>query len=891
MKKISKGIAILLAVCILCSVLPFTAFAAGEVKINEMTFPDSAFRSYVQSFDTDGDGVLSQEEIDAVESIDVSNKKISSLDGIDNFPNVVLLKCNGNNLTELDVSGLKNLKTLYCNNNSLVALNVIGLENLTTLYCQSNELEELNLISCTALKNLNCQMNMLYELDLSSNMEVTVLKCFSNKLRALDVSDHKLLLQLYCDTNYIEELDVSGCASLDMLSCFSNKLTELDITGCTSLTALRCSDNQLTSLDLSKNKNLTDVSLDQAAKLNPVQSEGKWILDMNEIVPNVERVSSLFAGYDAKTGVVTFDTLPASWSYTYSTGMKNYKMNVQVSFVNEHEIVASAGEGGYIFPSGTTVIKRGESQTYTFTPEEGYKFSKLIVDGKEVLSVNSYTFNNVNANHTIEAVFALMDYKITATAGLGGTISNAGVTTVTRGDSITYTITPNNKYIIADVKVDGVSKGAVDSYTFPDVTADHKIAVTFGQPTDKFTITAESNFGGFIRPSGKTKYAYGEDATYTFRPTSLLGYEVSDVIVDGKSIGAVDSYTFKNITENHTIRVEFSTKTVKKQYKITVSSNLGGEVEPNGFLGVSTVVSGEPFEVSFVPNDRHYIADVTVDGVSVGAVTSWKFDSVDANHTIHVTFERESETYMISASAGFGGTITPNGVTSVSPGENKYYKIVPNDGYVVKEVTVDNVSIGPCDTYTFENVSASHTINVTFKKGFTDINSTAYYYKAVLWAVNNGITSGTSATTFSPDMKCSRGQVVTFLWRAMGEPEPETQTSPFTDVKASAYYYKAVLWAYETGITAGTSKTTFSPDADVSRGQFLTFLWRAQGKPETTGANPFLDCTNQKAYYYKAVMWAYSEKIASGTSANAFSPDAVCPRAQVVTFLYRTLKK
>ncbi len=170
---------------------------------------------------------------------------------------------------------------------------------------------------------------------------------------------------------------------------------------------------------------------------------------------------------------------------------------------------------------------------------------------------------------------------------------------------------------------------------------------------------------------------------------------------------------------------------------------------------------------------------------------------------------------------------------------------------------------------------------------FTDIKAKDFYYKPTLWAVANNITTGTSKTSFSPNEACTRGQIVTFLWRAAGCPEPKTTTMPFTDVGSKAFYRKAVLWAVENGITSGTSKTTFSPNDPCTRGQIATFLWRAKGKPTPTSTNmPFNDVA-KKDFYYKAVLWAVENKITSGTSKTTFEPNVSCTRGQIVTFLYR----
>ncbi len=174
---------------------------------------------------------------------------------------------------------------------------------------------------------------------------------------------------------------------------------------------------------------------------------------------------------------------------------------------------------------------------------------------------------------------------------------------------------------------------------------------------------------------------------------------------------------------------------------------------------------------------------------------------------------------------------------------------------------------------------------------FTDVKEGAYYFDPVLWAVNHvpQITNGTSATTFSPDATCTRGQVVTFLWRAMGCPEPKSAGNPFKDVKEGDYYYKAVLWAAEKNVTNGTSATTFSPNNPCTRAHVVTFLWRAHENPAAGKTNPFTDVTAGQ-YYTDAVLWAVSKNITNGTSATTFSPGSPCTRGQIVTFLYRDMK-
>ena len=250
--------------------------------------------------------------------------------------------------------------------------------------------------------------------------------------------------------------------------------------------------------------------------------------------------------------------------------------------------------------------------------------------------------------------------------------------------------------------------------------------------------------------------------------------------------------------------------------------------------------------------------------------------------------------YTITATAGTDGSISPSGDVSVREGRDQTFAITPDKGYAVANVKIDGKSIGAVKSYTFENVRRTHTIEVIFMKAngtpqtgvFVDVATGSYYEDAVDWAVENGITKGTDDTHFSPDGICTRAQAVTFLWRAAGSPKPETRAMPFTDVPVGSYYYDAVLWAVENGITKGTSDTTFSPNMTCSRAQIVAFLWRSEKSPAAGTANPFADVKSD-AYYADAVLWAVKENITKGTTSTTFSPNAGCTRAQIVTFLYR----
>lgn len=198
----------------------------------------------------------------------------------------------------------------------------------------------------------------------------------------------------------------------------------------------------------------------------------------------------------------------------------------------------------------------------------------------------------------------------------------------------------------------------------------------------------------------------------------------------------------------------------------------------------------------------------------------------------------------------------------------------------------------PFTVYGTKNEEASGTMAITIAQtmNFIDVKASDFFYEPVKWAVNNKITNGTSSTTFSPYKNCNRAEIVTFLWRAAGSPEPTVTRNPFTDVNSvrDASYYKAILWASQKGITAGTNATTFSPYQECTRSQIVTFLYRYAGKPSGNYTNPFKDVSSvNEASYYNAILWAVGKGITQGTSTTTFSPYASCTRGEAVTFLYR----
>ncbi|MEQ2401861.1 hypothetical protein WMO19_09665, partial [Peptoniphilus sp. CLA-SR-H025] len=318
MKAKSKRImGLFLALVMLLGCLPFniieTYAAEGDVKIDEINFPDANFRKYVaDNFDTDSSkGVLSQEELNAVTKIDVNNKKIVDLKGIEFFKNLVSLSCNSNQITRLDLSQNQKLEYLYCISNQLTELNLSKNPELTHLWCGHNKLAKLDVSKNTALTSLLCNNNQLTELDVSKNTALMSLSCGNNKLTALDVSKNTALTSLTCNSNQLTELDVKNNAKLNTLLCGNNKLTALDVSKNTAFQRIDCSNNQLTVLKL-PNTQLFLKELNQ--KYNISVPKGNSIIDFpkgfdaNKIQGTIAGLTVTADGieWDEKTEVKSF---------------------------------------------------------------------------------------------------------------------------------------------------------------------------------------------------------------------------------------------------------------------------------------------------------------------------------------------------------------------------------------------------------------------------------------------------------------------------------------------------------------------------------------------------------------------------------------------------------
>lgn len=509
----------------------------------------------------------------------------------------------------------------------------------------------------------------------------------------------------------------------------------------------------------------------------------------------------------------------------------------------------------------------------------------LTTDDVTVTGVNSAYASDEAAKTALETIEVVYGGKVLV-KGTDYTVEQ-----VTSDSNHKFTITFIGNYSGTVDKTYTVEASALDvsaqSYTGVYDGAEHSISVT-AVPAEGVTVTYGDTKEGNL---GSENPAYTDVGTYVvYWKAEKDGSEVT-----GSAVVSITPATI-TITPND-----------KTAYVGDALPVLGeGDYTVTGLLGEDTLTAAPELSYGGTP-DMNAAGTYVITASGADAGENYKITYVDGTLTVSRRSSgggSSTPTYAISTPADVA-----NGFVSISPrnaskGSTVTITVKPDEGYVLDELIVTDKSGNTVKLtdkgngkYTFTMPGSKVTVKAAFTESgkddanpFVDVVKDAYYYDAVAWAVENGITSGTSATTFSPDMVCTRAQMATFLWRAAGSPAPKNDKMPFVDVSVNAYYHDAVLWAVEQGITVGTSATTFSPDAVCTRGQMATFLYRFEGTPAVSGVNPFND-VSADAYYTDAVTWAVVKGITVGTGNNNFSPNADCTRGQMVTFLYRCMGK
>lgn len=500
-----------------------------------------------------------------------------------------------------------------------------------------------------------------------------------------------------------------------------------------------------------------------------------------------------------------------------------------------HKVTLNLSHASVSIGSPTTMVKSGESRTITIKADEGYTLPAVTQSGVTYDRSNDKTTASVmvkptaDTNITIEAV--ANSYKV-AFDGNGNTSGS-----MTKQD-MTYDVAADlttNAFVKTGYNFAGWSTTKNGDCEYPDKASVKNLTAENGGTVTLYAIWTKKQVIPAFSSSAIQSYKYDGSAKKYTLPSGINGFTITykqggEEVAEPTNVGTYDVV----ITRNEDNTYAAFSQTINGGLVITKASS--GSSSSNPTYSVTTPSKSEN------------------GGVAVSSKNARKGDTV----TVTVTPDAGYQLDKLTVTDKNG-----NVLKLTDKGDGKYSFTMPDGKVEVKAVFAKEVKTSP----------------------FGDVSADAYYYKAVQWAQEKGITDGISSDLFGPKQPCTRSQIVTFLWRAAGSPEPKGTAAGMTDVVPGSYYAKAVAWAVENGITTGTAEGTFSPDATCTRAQAVTFLARAQNA-KATGKTAFSDVPAD-SYFADAVAWAQANGVTTGTSETTFSPDSDCTRAQIVTFLYR----
>lgn len=546
---------------------------------------------------------------------------------------------------------------------------------------------------------------------------------------------------------------------------------------------------------------------------------------------------------------------------------------------------------------GTATIIYTGKNNYTGEIRKNFKITEASITDDMIANIPSVTYNTKPHTPEVTVTFegspleAGKDYDVAYTNNI-----YAGTATVTVTGKGNFTGTASKNFAIAQAYLSVENQTVTHFRTETDaksyaVPADMFLA---DEKETGFTITVTDYDGDEIFTTAPA--VNGTNVNYQLNGTVGTAFVEVKVKPDSSNYAnASFTLTFVvNDKENVSGSISFPdgsavyTGTGIKYENATISGYSGTlryGYTPNASTGASLDASGLPLTVGT------YTVAVTFNSDASFGYKTATFTITKATPTGTPGYTKLETSGKTLADAKLTvGTIRPAGTiawdlpltTVLEDGKAYAWTFTPNDTHNYAILTGTLVPYVDDGMDYIPGVIGGNTGSFNFH----DVSRFDYFYDAVKWAAENGIASGTGRYTFSPNAVCTRAQTVTFLWRAAGSPLPRYRVCPFTDVQPSDYYYNAVLWAVEQGITTGLNATTFGPDVTVTRGQVATFLYRAASAAKPSTFNPFTD-VKTTAYNYGAILWAYDNRITTGTSDTTFSPDAYCTRAQIVTFLYR----
>lgn len=596
-------------------------------------------------------------------------------------------------------------------------------------------------------------------------------------------------------------------------------------------------------------------------------------------------------------------TLPTSSDgVVYSNSRLSSKVSVPYTVGSSDELYFDAADGFLGTASMTIEATDSRNNRYNVTvniPVVGDKTIKDTVTGTS--AGKSVTFTNSDYKYLYYTTSKVTDY----TGHFDGT-SESGYTLVKEDKDITITASQFDKNGKVTLYVVGVDKDGVAS-TGTITVSQKSYDINYNVVAGKSVTFNQKDFESFLEDYAEDNGNYNSRKDELSFDHAVLTSSVPSAKSEGTLYYGSTEITSSNKSKTDMTdmdKVSFDSVSKPSKDTVTLTFRVYGEIEkPNSRkpdkvnYDVNVVINVVKEDITYTVGIDDTVQLTARDFVNFlqDARTSYRKAELD-----YVKFDVSGKNVSSYAYGGLYRSYSSYSTGKLADSTDKFYYEPSRTQYDLADVAYHTTRWAeagktvyiPFTVYGTKNEEASGTMAITIAQtmNFIDVKASDFFYEPVKWAVNNKITNGTSSTTFSPYKNCNRAEIVTFLWRAAGSPEPTVTRNPFTDVNSvrDASYYKAILWASQKGITAGTNATTFSPYQECTRSQIVTFLYRYAGKPSGYYSNPFKDVSSvNEASYYNAILWAVGKGITQGTSTTTFSPYASCTRGEAVTFLYR----
>mgnify|MGYP000128569295 FL=1 len=638
-------------------------------------------------------------------------------------------------------------------------------------------------------------------------------------------------------------------------------------------------------------------------KLDEVVNGSSLNFDLGDLEKLAENAVYKVDKTDVTIKSVRILTLPTSSDgVVYSNSRLSSKVSVPYTVGSSDELYFDAADGFLGTASMTIEATDSRNNRYNVTvniPVVGDKTIKDTVTGTS--AGKSVTFTNSDYKYLYYTTSKVTDY----TGHFDGT-SESGYTLVKEDKDITITASQFDKNGKVTLYVVGVDKDGVAS-TGTITVSQKSYDINYNVVAGKSVTFNQKDFESFLEDYADDNGDYNSRKDEISFDHAVLTSSIPSAKSEGTLYYGSTEITSSNKSKTDMTdmdKVSFDSVSKPSKGTVTLTFRVYGEIEkPNSRkpdkvnYDVNVVISVVKEDITYTVGIDDTVQLTARDFVNFlqDAKTSYRKSTLD-----YVKFDVSGKNVSSYAYGGLYRSYSSYSTGKLADSTDKFYYEPSRTQYDLADVAYHTTRWAeagktvyiPFTVYGTKNEEASGTMAITIAQtmNFIDVKASDFFYEPVKWAVNNKITNGTSSTTFSPYKNCNRAEIVTFLWRAAGSPEPTVTRNPFTDVNSvrDASYYKAILWASQKGITAGTNATTFSPYQECTRSQIVTFLYRYAGKPSGNYTNPFKDVSSvNEASYYNAILWAVGKGITQGTSTTTFSPYASCTRGEAVTFLYR----